>query len=134
MIPYWKDTVMMTPSLAPPRPERRFAWLALLTTPVVIATLIAGTLTASAATPASASSITIKDFEFKPTPLKVKAGVKIKITNRDDTTHTLTANKGAFDAGHISPGKTASIVVKKPGTYPYHCEIHNFMKGTIKAS
>ena len=55
-------------------------------------------------------------------------------TNRDSTTHTLTANKGAFDAGRISPGKTTSIVVKKPGTYAYHCEIHNFMKGTIKAS
>ena len=126
---------MTTSSLRPRRAQRCRTWPALLTSVVAVAALTAGTVTASAAMAATAKpSITIKDFEFKPTPLRVKAGVKINIANRDDTTHTLTADKGAFDAGRISPGKTASITVKKPGTYKYHCEIHNFMKGTIKAS
>ena len=64
----------------------------------------------------------------------MKAGVKIKIANRDDTAHTFTADKGAFDTGDIFPGKTASVTLKKPGSYKYHCEIHNFMKGTVNAS
>ena len=102
---------------------------------VAVATLTAGVLTAAAATAATAGpSITIKDFAFKPTPLRVKAGVKIKIANRDDTAHTFTADKGAFDTGDISPGKTASVTLKKPGSYKYHCEIHYFMKGTVNAS
>ena len=126
---------MTTPSLVLRGAQRRPAKPALLASVVAVAALIAATLTGSAAMAATAGpSITIKDFAFKPTPLQVKAGVKIKIANRDDTTHTLTADKGAFDAGDISPGKTASITVKKPGTYKYHCEIHNFMKGTLKAS
>ena len=126
---------MTTPSLVPRRAQRRLAWPALLASVVAVAALTAGTLTASAAVAATAKpSITIKDFAFKPTPLKAKAGVKIKIANRDDTTHTFTADKGAFDTGDISPGKTASITVTKPGTYKYHCEIHDFMKGTVKAS
>jgi plastocyanin len=89
-----------------------------------------------AATPAakSKSTITIKDFKFKPTPFKVKAGAKVTVKNADDTTHTLTADKGAFDAGEIESGDSGSVVVKKPGTYKYHCEIHNFMKGSITAT
>ena len=126
---------MTTPSLVARRARRRVTWPALLASVVAVAVLTAGTVMTSAAMAATAGpSITIKDFAFKPTPLRVKAGVKINIANRDDTTHTLTADKGAFDAGRISPGKTASITVKKPGSYKYHCEIHNFMKGTIKAS
>ena len=126
---------MTTSSLVPRRAQRRFAWPALLAGVVAVAALTAGVLTAAAATAATAGpSITIKDFAFKPTPLRVKAGVKIKIANRDDTAHTFTFDKGAFDTGDISPGKTASVTLKKPGSYKYHCEIHNFMKGTVKAS
>ena len=54
--------------------------------------------------------------------------------NADSTTHTLTADKGAFDAGEIESGDSGSVVAKKPGTYKYHCEIHPDMKGTITAT
>ena len=126
---------MTTPSLVLRLTQRRSARSIWFASVVAVAALSAGALTGSAATAATAApSVTIKDFAFKPTPLKAKAGVKIKIANRDDTTHTFTADKGAFDTGDISPGKTASVTVKKPGTYKYHCEIHDFMKGTVKAS
>ncbi|HEX4532058.1 MAG TPA: cupredoxin domain-containing protein [Acidimicrobiia bacterium] len=95
--------------------------------------LVAGAGPAEAAK-AKAGTVTIKNFKFSPSPLKVKAGTKVTVKNADSTTHTFTANKGAFDTGDIDSGSSATVTIKKPGTYAYHCEIHNFMKGTIKAS
>ena len=91
---------------------------------------IAAGATARAKTPA----VTIKGFAFAPKTLTVKAGAKIKVSNKDGTAHTFTANKGAFDTGDIDGGSSATVTVKKPGTYAYHCNIHSSMKGTIKAS
>ena len=64
----------------------------------------------------------------------MKAGTKITVKNRDGTAHTFTALKGAFDTGDIDGGSSATVTVKKPGTYAYHCNIHNSMKGTVKAT
>jgi plastocyanin len=97
--------------------------------------LVAGAVPGEAApAKAEAGTVTIKNFKFSPSPLKVKAGPKVTVKNADSTTHTFTANKGAFDTGDIDSGSSATVTIKKPGTYAYHCEIHNFMKGTIKAS
>jgi plastocyanin len=97
--------------------------------------LAAGTL-AGAAVPAKAKAgtVTIKNFKFSPTPLKVKAGTKVTVKNADSATHTFTADKGAFNTGDIESGSSDRVTIKKPGTYAYHCQIHDFMKGTIKAS
>ena len=90
---------------------------------------------AGASTPrAKSGAVTIKGFAFSPKTLTVKAGSKVKVSNKDDTTHTFTANKGAFDTGDIDGGSSATVTVKKPGTYAYHCNIHSSMKGTIKAT
>jgi len=86
--------------------------------------------------PASSTqdAITIQDFKFGPATLTVKAGAKVTVTNSDSTTHTATANGGAFDTGDLDPGKSKTITLAKAGTYAYHCQIHSFMKGTIVAT
>ncbi len=123
---------MPTPSR--PSVTSRFAALAaaaLLTLGLgVVNGASAGASTARAKSP----SVTIKGLAFSPKTLTVKAGSKVTVKNKDGTTHTFTANKGAFDTGDIDGGSSATITVKKPGTYAYHCNIHNFMKGTIKAT
>jgi plastocyanin len=81
-----------------------------------------------------AKTVTIDNFEFSPTPLKVKSGAKVTVRNADSASHTLTADKDAFDTGEIEGGSSATVSIKKPGTYAYHCSIHDFMKGRIKAS
>ncbi len=86
-----------------------------------------------AATPAAAKPVkfTIKGFSFKPSKTTAKVGQKIVVTNKDSTTHTVTADKGAFDTKDIKPGGSKTFTVKKAGTYPFHCAIHQFMKGTL---
>ena len=92
----------------------------------------------STSTPASptggSDTVTIQNFKFGPATLNVKAGAKVTLTNSDSTTHTATADGGAFDTGDVDPGASKTITTSKAGTYAYHCQIHSFMKGTIVAS
>ena len=39
-----------------------------------------------------------------------------------------------FDTGDIDGGSSAKVTLKKAGTYKYHCNIHSFMHGTLKAT
>ena len=80
------------------------------------------------------NAITIKNFAFSPTPLRVKAGATISITNADGAKHTVTADKGEFDTGNVEGGSHATITVAASGKYTFHCDIHNYMTGVIEAT
>jgi plastocyanin len=79
---------------------------------------------------ASSDAITIHNFNFGA-PITVKVGASITVKNTDTTAHTVTADDMSFDTGHIQPGKTATITVSKAGTIKFHCDIHNYMTGSI---
>ena len=86
------------------------------------------TTTASAAS-ASSGAISIKDFAFSPDKQTVAAGATVTVTNNDTTAHTVTADDGSFDTKEIQPG--ASATLKVDGSTTYHCEIHDYMRGTL---
>jgi plastocyanin len=88
----------------------------------------------TAASAGSPTEITIKNFSFSPTPLAVKVGQPISVTNRDTTDHTFTDGAGAFDTDHIAPATSKTVTLTKAGTYHYHCKIHPFMTGEIDVS
>ena len=98
------------------------------------------TASTSGSSPAgsSANMIVIKNFAFSPASDTVKAGATITVKNEDQTAHTLTATgsaKGMFDTGNLGPGQTKTFTApSKPGTYPYLCQIHNYMTGTLNVS
>jgi len=81
---------------------------------------------------ASADEIVIQNYAYHPANLTVRAGTTITVVNRDMTQHTLTANDGAFDTGTLQPGQTKRLTLRRPGTFPYHCQFHAFMTGTIR--
>jgi plastocyanin len=87
-------------------------------------------------TPPPANTIVIDNFAFAPGTLTVKPGAKVTVTNKDTTTHTVTATTGkAFDTGNVAPGASGTFTAPtKPGSYPYICSIHPFMKGTLTVS
>ncbi len=87
---------------------------------------------ASATVSGKTTSIKIANYGYQSATLTVRVGTKISVTNTDQTAHTLTARSGVFDSGTINPGKTAHITLTKPGLYPYYCQLHAFMSGTIK--
>jgi plastocyanin len=76
------------------------------------------------------AAITIKDFKF--TGATVKAGATVTVKNDDTTTHTVKADSAGFDTGEVAAGKTATFTAPATaGSYPFHCNIHQYMKGTL---
>jgi plastocyanin len=68
--------------------------------------------------------------------LTVEAGAEFTFDNQDSTAHTLTADDGSFDTGAV-PGSSQSDPIAAPldaGEYPFHCEIHPVMTGTLTVS
>jgi plastocyanin len=84
-------------------------------------------------------AVLIKGFIFKPSPLEVKTGTEVTWTNEDQILHTVTAgvpgNKtGTFDQAMPERGAVFSFNFNDPGTYPYFCDRHNSMTGTVIVS
>jgi plastocyanin len=77
------------------------------------------------------ASATVEDFSFQPARLEVRPGTTVVWTNRGQVIHTVTAEDGSFDSGEIDSGAKGSITFSRPGTYPYHCTPHPFMKGVV---
>jgi plastocyanin len=116
-------------------------WLLVAIVPVVAVIVIVVTNVVasdqhSAATGSAAApdTVVIKDFSFSPKPITVKTGSTITVINDDNTTHTLTANNGAFDTGDVGGGRDGRITVDRAGTFAYHCTIHTFMTGTARVT
>jgi plastocyanin len=77
-------------------------------------------------------TVVVQDFSFKPVHITINRGTRVTWINKDSTTHTATANNGAFDSGRLRPGQSYSHTFKTAGrTNKYHCEIHPDMRGSV---
>jgi plastocyanin len=81
---------------------------------------------------ARAEKVEIVDFAYDPDPVTVQVGGKVTWLNQDSAPHTATADDGSFDTGTLEEGKLKSETFKRAGTYPYICEIHPDMHGTVE--
>jgi plastocyanin len=80
----------------------------------------------------SGTSIAIKNFAFAPNVLTVAPGAKVSVRNDDGVTHTLTSITGTFTTGNVASGASVQFTAPTtPGTYPYRCNIHQYMTGTL---
>jgi plastocyanin len=88
-----------------------------------------GTDAGSRKEPAEAT-IVAKDFSL--TSVTAKPGADVYVDNQGDSTHTVTADDGAFDTGNVASGDQAELTAPEaPGTYAFHCTIHPNMTGTL---
>ena len=76
-------------------------------------------------------TITIKDFDFGPMSMTVKAGTTVTWKNLDGEPHTVVSEDGLFRSSALDEGDTFAFMFAKPGTYKYDCSIHPQMHGTI---
>ena len=79
-----------------------------------------------------AAKVKIVEFVYGPDPVTIQVGGKVIWQNEDTAPHTATADDGSFDTGTIERGKIKSETFKQAGTYPYFCEIHPTMHGTVE--
>lgn len=79
-----------------------------------------------------ATTVTIANFAFDPDPITVPAGSTVTWTNTDSAPHRIVGTTaGGFSAGTAKQGESVEATFDKAGEFPYICEIHPSMKGTV---
>lgn len=82
---------------------------------------------------AGSSEVRIDDDDedaFQPGTITIDLGQSVTWVNVDDDPHTATG--AGFDTGRIDPGELATISFDQPGTFPYSCQYHPVMTGTVE--
>jgi len=77
------------------------------------------------------NSIVMKNFDFSPMSLTIKAGSSVTWKNLDGEPHTVTSADGLFRSGALDQNDTFTFKFDKPGTYKYVCSIHPRMMAAI---
>ena len=75
--------------------------------------------------------VNVEGFAYGPSRIEVAVGDTITWTNSDNASHTATADDGSWDSGSIPGGSSGSVTFESAGTFPYHCEVHPDMVGTV---
>jgi plastocyanin len=89
------------------------------------------TPTATPSCPHVVQDVVIQTFAFEPRTVTIQVGSTIRWTNYDTASHTATGTNGEWDSGNLAPYQVYVHRFDTPGTYPYHCERHPGMTGTI---
>jgi plastocyanin len=86
----------------------------------------------------SATGVAIIDrsapFRFEPKEITVAVGSTVIWTNLGAIEHTVRADNGSFDstiADPLATGETFAHVFTTVGDFPYKCQIHPSMRGTV---
>ncbi len=103
----------------------------------VLGALIVGSPVPVGSADGEGAAVAIQVFQFKPTPVEVKAGTRVTWTNNDDITHTVTAGtpegrSDQFNSSLAGKGASFAFTFDQPGTYPYFCNRHQSMRGEIR--
>ena len=91
----------------------------------------------ASSTAASTSAVAVKQFQFMPAELVIKAGTTVTWTNEDDILHTATSGAtpgtpdGQFDGPMDGRGKSFSHSFNQAGRFPYFCNRHTSMTGAV---
>ena len=88
------------------------------------------------AAPASTATTTVSITKtgFAPASVTVNLNDAVTWKNNDTVSHQIVANNGLFATGVLGPGKSATVTLRRSGTFSYHDALHPALKGTIKVN
>ena len=80
-----------------------------------------------------ADVVRIVDFGFSPAQVTVPKGGKVTWVNCSaaSTQHTSTSDTPKWNSGLLGQYATYEQTFDASGSFPYHCDPHPFMKGTV---
>jgi plastocyanin len=100
----------------------------------VLVALVAALLS-TGSSQAAGVTITIKNFQFTPTPAKIGVGGTVTWINKDIGDHKIIFNDGVYPSSQLlAPGEKYSVKMKRAGTVNYYDGVAGFMTGTIFVS
>ena len=114
------------------KPRKRYRTTAILAT-ATLAILLAGCTSSQTSDGSKASTggseVAMKDVEFSPKDITVKAGTTVKWVNQDSMPHDVTAKDHSWESvggpGKMAKGASFSRTFDAPGTYEYYCTLHS---------
>ncbi len=68
---------------------------------------------------------------FEPATITINVGDTVTWRNTDDVPHTSTSEDEVWDSGALGEGEEFSFTFEEAGTFPYFCEFHPGMEGTV---
>ena len=83
-----------------------------------------------------ATQVCMSAASFDPATLTVSAGETVTWRNESSVAHTVTSDPSATESfdSDVGVGGTFTRQFLTAGSYPYHCEIHTGMTGTLTVS
>jgi plastocyanin len=81
--------------------------------------------------PPTTATVKIHNFKFEPANVTIVAGETVQFINVDEEPHTATSTEGTFNSKALDTNQTWNYTANQPGSFPYICSIHPFMKGTL---
>ena len=94
----------------------------------------------------TSGSVSIQDFTYMPITVSITVGGNVTWTNNGPSVHMSVSDSGLWNSGSLAApgvgggpyggggsgsGGSFNWVFSQVGTYPYHCEIHPYIRGTI---
>jgi plastocyanin len=80
--------------------------------------------------PAAAEvTVSMKDFDFEPLDIRVKAGSTVIWKNDGAKPHSARAVDDSFDTTVFNSGQSKSVTFTQAGEFPYYCELHGTPDG-----
>jgi amicyanin len=80
---------------------------------------------------AVAAEVRMAEFKYQTSSVVISAGQTVRWANGDAVEHTVTFDGAEPGSPPIPQNGTYSHRFDKPGTYPYHCTPHPYMKGVV---
>ena len=78
--------------------------------------------------------VIIQNGAFIPGTLIVSVGTNVKWVNKNPDPQDFVSDTGLFDSGTLANGQSFNYTFNETGSYHYHSNIHQNMKGTIIVS
>lgn len=94
-----------------------------------LSVVVAGVVVAVPVSAASAA-VTVSNNQFTPDEVRIEPGDAVTWTWTADG-HSVKADDGSFGSGTLRTGATYTHTFAEPGTFAYHCELHD-MRGVVQ--
>lgn len=77
-------------------------------------------------------TVEIRNFDYLPRDLTIKAGARVTWINRDGAPHSATDEEAEiWDTGLLNKDQSATLAFDTPGAFKYYCFIHPDMKALL---
>jgi amicyanin len=116
----------------------RIVWVLWAVLVLLLAALVgcsgSGSGSSAPSTTLGPNDVEVANFSFRPSTLTVKVGTTVTwYFNQPSAPHNVfsLSTPAVFNSGTPKGTGTYSFTFTTPGTYPYICQVHPFMRGTI---